>query len=168
MSAAHAVPTRQSRSRLGSSLAKIGACVLIVAALVAATIAVWPDSEADKARDDGERLGEAVGALYYADTEAEAEAALTEMHDAVVDTRDHAGDAVAEQAALQEDALERAVDGYVGTVTAGDDFEADLYQAELDTAVNDLESNAANFQDNAPEVEQAFWNGFEDGLPEEL
>jgi hypothetical protein len=166
MSAAHAVTTPTRRTRSKSPLAKIIGGALIVATLVAITIAVWPASEADKARDDGERLGEAVGQLYYADSQEEAEAALTEMHDAVVDTRDHAGDAVADQAASQEDALERAVDGYVGVLSADDEFEQDLYQAELDTAVSDLESNAANFQDNAPEVEEAFWAGFEDGLPE--
>ena len=151
-----------------SLLAKLIGGTSLVAGLAAVTIAVWPASEAEKAYDDGERFGAAVAQLQSADTTAEVDDALVELRLAAEDTADHAGDAVADQAAAQEDALERAVDGYVGVETADDDFEADLYQAELDTAVNDLESNAANFQDNAPEVEQAFWDGFEDGLPEEL
>jgi hypothetical protein len=65
---------------------------------------------------------------WYAESEAEVEAALAEIDAAAADTREHAGDEVAEQVAEQEDALARAADGFVGTVTAGDEFEQDLYQ----------------------------------------
>ena len=86
------------------------------------------------------------------------------MHAAASDTRDHAGDAVADQVADQEDALARAADGFVGESHADDDFEAELYQAELDVAVDDLASQAEDFRTTGPEVQQAFWEGYETGL----
>ena len=48
--------------------------------------------------------------------------------------------------------------------TADDEFEADLYEPELETAVDDLTSNADDFRTTGPEVQQAFWDGYEDGL----
>ena len=96
--------------------------------------------------------------------EAEVDAALVEVDQAVSDTREHAGDAVATQAADQEDALNRAVDGFVGANTTDDGFEADLYQAELDVALDDLSSQASDFRDQGPEVHQAFWEGVDAGL----
>ena len=158
----HAAPVQSTGLR--SLLGRIAGGALAVAALVALTIALWPASEADKARDDGEQLGQAVSQLYYADTSAEVEDALADVHQAVIDTRDHAGDAVASQVAVQEDALERAADGFVGSVTSDNEFDADLYQAELDVALDDLERQASDFRDQGPEVRQAFWEGYEDGL----
>jgi ABC-type sugar transport system substrate-binding protein len=149
------------------SIPRIALITLVAAALAAVAVAVWPASEADKARDDGEQVGEAVGQLYYAGTEAEVDAALAELDQAAADTREHAGDEVAEQVAEQQDALERAVDGYAGAVTADDEFEADVYEAELDVALDDLATQAGDFREQGPEVQQAFWEGFEDGLPEE-
>lgn len=160
-----ATATLSSSRQTGRTMAKWTAGVLVALTLAALTIALWPASEADKARDDGERLGEAVGQLYYADSSSEVDAALTEIHDAAADTADHAGDAVAQQVADQEDALQRAVDGYAGAVTTGDEFEAELYEAELDQAVTDLDNQASDFRDNAPEVVDAFWSGFDSGLP---
>jgi hypothetical protein len=138
--------------------------LLAVSALTAVVIAlVWP-SEADKARADGERYGEAVAQLAAADTPAEVDAALVDVRDAAADTREHAGDAVAGQVADQQDALDRAVDGFVGERTSDDTFEADLYGAELDTAVDDLASQADDFRNQGSEVEQAFWDGYQDGV----
>ena len=176
MSTATAAPRNESRpappggGRPGgpsrrSMFAQLGAGLAATAVLVVGTIALWPDTEADKARADGERLGEAVGQLYAADSSAEAQDALAEVRDAAADSADHAGDAVAEHVAAQEDALARAVDGYVGATTTSDDFEAEVYEAELDAAAGDLDAQAAEFRDNAPEVEEAFWEGFDDGLP---
>jgi hypothetical protein len=146
------------------SIPRFTIVALIAAALAAVAIAAWPASEAEKARDDGERLGEAVSQLYYAESEAEVEAALAEIDAAAADTREHAGDEVAEQVADQEDALARAADGFVGTVTAGDEFEQDLYQAELEVALDDLTSQASDFRAQGPEVNEAYWGGFEEGL----
>ena len=64
------VRTSQPMEREGEmtmSKIQIGAVGLLAAALLAAvTIAVWPPSEADKARDDGEQMGQAVAQLYDA------------------------------------------------------------------------------------------------------
>jgi hypothetical protein len=120
------------------------------AVLAALTVALWPASEADKARDDGEQFGQAVVQLYNADSEAEVDAALVELDQAVSDTREHAGDAVASQASAQQDALARAADGYAGAVTSDDAFEADLYEAELDVALDDLSSQASDFGPRGP------------------
>ena len=135
----------------------------LVAALVVVAIAVWPASEADKAREDGKQVGEAVSSLYGAQTTDEVSAALTDLRTAVSDTRDHATDNVVDQVNDQADALSRAADGFVGSRTSDDSFEADLYQAELDYAVDDLDQQAEDFQNDGPEVQQAFWDGFEDG-----
>ena len=145
-------------------LGRMAAGALLAAAVVALAVALWPASEADKARADGEQVGEAVAALYSADSADDVDAALADLQTAAVDTRDHAGDAVATQVADQEDALARAADGFVGSVTTDSEWDAELYQAELDIAVDDLESQASEFQTQAPEVHQAFWEGYEDGL----
>jgi hypothetical protein len=151
-------------ARRASLVGWIAGGVLVVAALVALTVALWPASEAEKARDDGERLGLAVAQLYDAQSTSDVDAALVEIRDAGAAAREHGGDAVAQQVADQEDALASAVDGFVGANTSDDAFEADLYQAELDTAVDDLVTQADEFQTNAPEVVQEYWNGFEDGV----
>ena len=149
-----------------SILAKLVGGVLVVALLAAVTVAVWPESAADRARDDGEALGQAVGDLYYAETDAEVEAALTDIDSAVADTREHAGDELASQVEDQADALSRAADGFVGSRTTDDAWAADIYQAELDVALDDLADNAGDFRAQGPEVREAFWQGVEDGLPE--
>jgi hypothetical protein len=135
----------------------------LVAALIVVAIAVWPASEADKAREDGKHVGEAVSSLYGAQTTDEVSSALTDLRSAVGDTRDHATDNVADQINDQADALSRAADGFVGSHTSGDSFEADLYQAELEYALDDLDQQAEDFQNEGPEVQQAFWDGYQDG-----
>jgi hypothetical protein len=133
----------------------------LAALLTALAIALWPASNTDQARNDGEALGTAVVALDEADTQAEIDAALIDLRDAATDTREHAGDAVADQVEAQADALERAADGAYGTATSDDAFESDLYEWELETAVDDLNDNASDFREEGPEVQQAFWEGFE-------
>jgi hypothetical protein len=49
-------------------------------------------------------------------------------------------------------------------VTAEDDWDYDVYQWELEDAVDDLTSNAEDFRTTGPEVQQAFWDGYQDGL----
>jgi hypothetical protein len=137
---------------------------LVAAGLAAVAIAVWPASEADKAYADGERYGEAVSSLYAADSSAEVDAALTEMEAAAADAGANATDAVADQVAAQEDALSRAANGFVGALTTDDAFEAELYEYELDVALTDLGNNAEDFRTTGPEVQQAFWGGYEAGL----
>jgi hypothetical protein len=133
-------------------------CALLAAIL---TIALWPASEADKARDDGEQLGTAVSALYAADSTDQVDAALTDVRDAAADTRAHANDQVGERVDDAATSLSQAADGFAGTVTADDEFSQDVYQSELDNAVSDLQNQAGDVRDDAPEVEQAFWDGFD-------
>jgi hypothetical protein len=157
-------PALKLPTRRGDLLRWIGGGALVVAAIVAIAIAVWPASEADKAREDGKQVGEAVSALYGATSAEEVDAALTDLDTAIANTRDHAGDRVGSQVDDQTDALSRAADGFVGVHTT-DGFDQELYQAELDTAVDDLTSQADDFRAEGPEVQQAFWNGVEEGLP---
>jgi hypothetical protein len=164
MSAAHpavAAPAGKDRRKLLGYVAGGGT---LAAVLAAGTLALWPASETDKARDDGQRVGAAVAQLQSATSGEEVDAALVELRDAAADTRDHAGDAVSTQVDDQVDALDRAVDGFAGERTTDDSFEADLYHAELDTAVDDLTSQADDFRTTGPEVQQAFWEGYQDGF----
>ena len=138
--------------------------VVVVALAVAFAVALWPASEADKARADGERFGTAVAELYDASTPEEVDLALVDVSDVAADARDHAGDAVAEQVSDQADARERAADGFVGERTADDALESDLYHSELDVAVGDLADQAQRLRDDAPEVAHAFWDGYETGV----
>jgi hypothetical protein len=144
-------------------LARILGGTTLAAVLAATAIAVWPASETEKARSDGEAFGESVAALHAAGTPSEVNAALADVHRTAADAVDHAGDAVADQIADQEDALSRAADGFTGMYEADDEFEQDLYEAELDTAVDDLASNAEDFRSEGPEVQQAFWEGYDEG-----
>ena len=156
-----AAPARMStRPRL---LQWIGGGTLAAVVATSLTIALWPASEADKARDDGEQVGQAVSALYDAQSAEEVDAALADLDVAVTDTANHAGDRVNEQLSDTEDALARAADGFAGAHTT-DGWDADLYEAELDIALDDLATQAQDIRDDAPEVEQAFLDGFDSGL----
>jgi len=132
---------------------------LLVAGVV--PIAVWPASATDKARDNGEQVGQAVNHLYYAESSSDVAAALSELDAAVSDTRADTSGEFADQVDAQTDALNRAADGFVGSRTSDDAWEADLYQAELDSALDDLTDNASDFRAQGPEVHQAFWEGFD-------
>jgi acyl-CoA reductase-like NAD-dependent aldehyde dehydrogenase len=155
-------------SALTMTPARILAALVGLAAIVAVAIAVWPDSAADRARADGEHLGQAVGSLYEAQSPADVDAAFADIHSALDDTRTHAGDELAEQLDKQADALNRAADGFVGSRTSDDGWDQDVYQSELDYAVDDLTGNADDFRDQRSDVRVAYWDGFQNGLPDEL
>jgi hypothetical protein len=159
----HALPAASPADRT-SLIRWIGAGLAAAALVVVLAVALWPASDVEKARADGKSLGEAVNTLYYADTTEEVDAALSEVASAASTAADHAGDYVGTQVDAQGDALSRAADGYVGAHTADSSFDQDLYQAELDTAVDDLNSQADGFRDEGPEVQQAFWDGYADGV----
>ena len=143
---------------------KLGLGTLCALAVAILALAVWPASEADRARDDGEQLGAAVSALYEADSTDEVDTALADLEDAAADTRAHAGEQYAERVDDAQDALSRAADGFTGAVTAESDWDQELYEAELDVALDDLAAGADDLREDAPEVEQAFWDGFDSGL----
>ena len=146
------------------SVFRIAGGVFAAAVLCVLAIALWPASEADKARDDGERVGEAVTQLYNAESSTEVDAALAELDAAVTDTRAHAGDEVADQVADQQDALARAAEGFVGYYSTDSDWDQALYEAELEIALDDLYYNGADFREQGPEVNEAFWEGVDEGL----
>jgi hypothetical protein len=162
-----AITMTPARSR-SSVLRWIAGALGLAALLTAVAIAVWPASAADKARADGEHLGQAVGALYEAQSPADVDAAFADINSALDDTRAHAGDELSNQVDKQADALNRAADGFVGSHTSSDSWDADLYQSELDYAVDDLTNNAGDFQDQRSDVSAAYWDGFQTGLPSEL
>jgi hypothetical protein len=164
MSAIETTPAPAETSQRASVLRWIAGGGAVATALTIVAVAVWPASATEQARQDGERLGEAVSQLYGAETYAEVDDALTEVRDAARDARIHAGDNVSEQVSEQGDALARAANGFVGSVTSTEEFDAELYQAELDIAVDDLASQAEDFRAEGPEVVDAFWGGVEDGL----
>jgi hypothetical protein len=137
---------------------------VVLAAAVALAVALWPASAADTAYDDGQRLGQAVSDLRNADTSSEVDSAMTDVRDAAADARDHATGELDAQITAQGDSLSEAVNGFAGTVTSDSEWDQDAYQWELDTAIDDLESQADDFRTNAPEVTQAFYNGLQDGL----
>jgi len=155
-------------SVLTTAPARVLAAAVALAAIVAVTIAVWPASAADKARADGKHLGQAVGDLYHAQSQADVDAAFADMRGALDDTRDHAGDELNEQLDKQADALNRAADGFVGAHPSDDGWDQDLYQSELDYAVDDLVNNADDFRNQRSDVNQAYVEGFQSGLPDEL
>jgi hypothetical protein len=135
------------------------------AVLAAVALAAWPASQTDKAREDGRAYGEAVAAVHDARTPAEVDAALAGVHTATSDTRNHTGEAVADHVAAQENALARAAEGFVGAHVSDDALEVDLYRAELDVALDDLTEEASDFGARGPEVQQAFWDGFQEAMP---
>ena len=45
-----------------------------------------------------------------------------------------------------------------------DAWEQDVYQAELEIAMDDLVEGASDFRGDGPEVHQGFWEGVQDGL----
>jgi hypothetical protein len=137
MSAVPSTTTPARDSKLGSVLSRVAGGGAAAAALVAPTIAVWPASETDK---------------------------VAELGDAAHDTRAHGYDAVSAQVSDQADALDRAANGYVGSLTSADDFEQAVYDAELDDALGDVDSQASDFRATGPEVQRAFWDGYETGL----
>ena len=146
------------------SVTRFIAALLALAVVAAGTWALWPASEADKARDDGQAVGQAVNHLYYAESTEEVDSALDELNTAMSETLDHQSDALGELVSDQADALDRAADGVVGSLTSDNDFDQELYESELDYAVDDLSSQADDFRTNAPEVEQSFWEGVDSGL----
>jgi len=156
---APALGARRSDDRR-TLLRRLCAGVLLAATVAVLAIALWPASVDEPRRADGEQLGRAVSSLYDAQTPADVDAALADVHRALQDAGDHAGDAVAEQVDDQAGALDRAADGFVGMHTSGDELEADLYQAELEYALDDLTAQAEGFRTQGTEVQQAYWDGY--------
>jgi hypothetical protein len=161
-------PTPEAEPRPRRNLLRwAGIGTVVAAGLAVLTIAVWPQSETDKARQDGGHVGHAVAGLRTADSTDDVHNALDDLNAAVRDTRDHAGDVIYNQVDAQGDAIYHAVNGVVGATSSTDEWEADLYEEELETAVEDLNSQAEELRTDGTEVQQDFWDGVESGLAEE-
>ena len=145
-------------------IAWISGGAALAAVLAVCAVALWPASETEQARNDGEAFGTAVVDLQSATTPLEVDAALLDVRDALNQTAEHASDEVAEQANDQADALERAADGFVGEREADNEFDQDLYHLQLEAAVDDLATNAEDFRTQGPEVQQAFWDGYQKAI----
>jgi hypothetical protein len=156
-------PVSPNRRR-GGVLLWTGAATMLAGVLAVLAVALWPMSETDKARQDGEHLGQAVTDLRNAESTGDVDAALDDLHSAIRDTREHVGDALYEQVDDQGNAIYHAVNGFIGANSSDDEWEQDLYEEELETAVDDLTSQAEGFRTDGPEVQQAFWDGYQDGL----
>jgi hypothetical protein len=156
-----------ARSR-SSVVRWIAGAIGLATIITVVAIAVWPASAADKAREDGKHMGQAVGELYNAQSQADVEAAFADMRSSLDDSRQHAGDELNKQVDQQVDALNRAADGFVGAHTSDSSWDQDLYQSELDYAVDDLANNADDFSNQHSEVVNAYWDGFQSGLPSDL
>jgi hypothetical protein len=154
-------PGAKTRTSLTRWIAAGAALCAVVAGLA---IALWPASAADTAYDDGQRLGQAVTELRAAETYDDVDDALTEVRHAAADARDHAGDELDRQITDQGDALSHALNGFAGAVSTDSAWDQELYEAELDTALDDLSAQADEFRTGAPEVSQAFYDGLQDGL----
>jgi chemotaxis regulatin CheY-phosphate phosphatase CheZ len=137
---------------------------LLCALVAAVAVAAWPASAADTAYDDGKRVGVALADLRDAETYDDVDESLTEVRAAAADARDHAGDELSEQMTEQGDALSRALNGFDGAVSADSEWDQELYELELDVALTDLSDQAEEFRAEAPEVEQAFYDGLQEGL----
>ena len=157
-------PTRSRASVFRWIAGAIGLATLITVV----AIAVWPASAADKAREDGKHLGQAVGELYNAHSQADVNAASADIHSALGDSRSHASDELNKHVNKQVDALNRAANGYVGAHTTDSSWDRDVYQSELNYATDDLSYNAKHFRNQRSDVDKAYYDGFRKGLPSEL
>jgi hypothetical protein len=135
-----------------------------VAVVVVLAVALWPQSAEDRAYDDGQRLGQALTDLRTADTYAEVDAGLTDVRHAASKAHDHVGDALDEQLTKQQNAFFAAVDGYAGATTTDDAWEQDVYDAELDDALNAFDDQADDFRSSSDDVARAFGDGLQSGL----
>lgn len=147
-----------------SILKWIAGGLALCAVIAVGVVLLWPASNADKAREDGEAVGAAVYDLSVASSQADIDAALADLDAAVADTRAHAGDAVADQVDAQADALASAADGAYGAATTDDAWDQEVYEAEFNWATDELVDNASDFRAEGPEVHQAFWQGVQDGF----
>jgi hypothetical protein len=127
---------------------------LAVAAIVTAALAFGAcgESPEDEAREDGERVGEAVRALFDSESLEEARAAAAEVGDAVEAIGEDARDAVREQVTTQSASLVAAAEALQEADTTG-----------VKAAVQEIRAQAEAFQQSDDSVANEFWRGFQDG-----
>jgi hypothetical protein len=129
---------------------------LAAVVLAALTLVACGESPEDQARDDGERAGEAVRALYDAETPEAAQVAVDELtavrDDLDEDIREHVQDEIS----VQSESLQAAAEALQG----GD-------RAALQSAIQDVRAQADSFTSQDDSIANEFWRGFEEGYDDD-
>ena len=122
----------------------------VAVALMAAAFGLGAcgDSPEDQAREDGERVGEAVRAIFDAPAKADAEEAIQDLKYAVTALHSDAKKRVQAQVDTQRQTLEDAAGGGI---------------AGLKEAVQTVRAQADAFRSGNNSIANEFWRGFEDG-----
>jgi gas vesicle protein len=143
------------------SRSRRGAVALVLAlALVGAGCG---DSPEDNAHDSGKDVGQALRAVTAAGDADQLQAAIAELKDAVSNVSDDVSARVRDQASVQSDTINKAVDNAKTALTASDPSQASEARDEVQAQVQDLRSQASGFADSNDSVTNAFWDGVKDG-----
>lgn len=129
---------------------------LAVILLAALALVACGESPEDQARDEGERAGEAVRALFDAETPEAAQIAVDELvtvrDDLSEDVREHVQDEIG----VQSESLQAAAEALQG----GD-------RAALQSAIHDVRAQADAFTSQDDSIANEFWRGFEEGYDDD-
>ena len=127
--------------------------VILVAALA---LAACGESPEDQAREEGERAGEAVRALYDAETPEAAQIAVDELVAVREDLSDDVREHVQDEVGVQTESLQTASEA----LQSGD-------RAELQSAIQDVRAQADSFTSQGNSIANEFWRGFEEGYDDD-
>jgi len=125
------------------------------------------DSPEDNAHDSGEDVGEALRAVTAAGDATQLQAAVTELKDAVSSVSDDVSARVRDQASVQRDTINKAVDETKTALTSSDPDQATQARADVKAQVQELRSQASGFADSNDSVTNAFWDGVKDGYDDD-
>lgn len=125
------------------------------------------DSPEDQARDDGQQAGEAVRALYDANSADQAASAVKDIRAARDDLDSDTRKRVASEVDTQSDALRRAADAYRRGRSATSAQDADAARADLRSAVQEIRSQASGLADQDNSIANEYWRGFVKGYDDD-
>jgi hypothetical protein len=124
--------------------------------LAALALVACGESPEDEARDQGERAGEAVRALYDAGTPEAAQTAVDELTSVRDDLSDDVRERVQDEVGVQAESLQSASEA----VQSGD-------RAALQSAIQDVRAQADSFTSQGDSIANEFWRGFEEGYDDD-
>ncbi len=127
--------------------------VILVAALA---LAACGESPEDKAREEGERAGAAVRALFDAETPEAAQIAVNELVVVRDDLSDEVREHVQDEVGVQTESLQAASEA----LQSGD-------RAALQSAIQDARAQADSFTSQDDSIANEFWRGFEEGYDDD-
>ena len=122
------------------------------ALLAALALAACGEAPEDEAREDGERIGEQLRAVFDATSVEEAQAALDGLRTAAEDVSEDTRDRVQAQIDTQRTSLETAI--------------AELASGDVDgakAAAQEIRAQADSFSSGNDSISNEFWRGFEEG-----